>query len=111
MTRYTASAALLLVAWFVSCRSSDPGSSDLPATGSGATSGSGSGAEAGAGTTAEAGAGGSGEVIPEPPSHGDSLVAAKHGYFPTTVTKTDAQNAYDTFHDQYVDDCGANGMR
>ena len=117
MTRYPASAALLLTSWFVACGGGDEGKNDLPATGTGgeppAYACSDSGAQAGEPAT-EAGAGGTGgDSGGEPPVSygGGTLVGAKHGYFPTTVTKADAESAFETFRDQYVVDCGANGLR
>ncbi|HVJ19270.1 MAG TPA: glycosyl hydrolase family 8, partial [Polyangiaceae bacterium] len=113
MTRYPASAALLLTSWFVACGGGDEGKNDLPATGTGGEppAYAGSGAEAGEPSTAEAGAGGTSGAEPPVSYGGGTLVAAKHGYFPTTVTKTDAEGAYETFRAQRIEDCGANGLR
>jgi len=42
---------------------------------------------------------------------GGTLVGGDHGYFPKTVSKSDAESAYETFRSDYVESCGENGLR
>ncbi len=113
--------ASTLAAW--GCSSDgDPGSADEFDQGSGTEPGSGNGGtdqgggvEPGSGVPggeAGASAGGSGgesaEVGGAPPEFvPGELTYGVGGYFPTTVTKDDAQGAYESWRGGYVEDCGA----